>query len=229
MRRRIMKKAIVLLIVICMISSILISCDSEKPRDNTENSSNTETESTAVETESTVEDQFEAETKQYTEEELEILKVSDGELTAKFGITDFSVFNVYINQFGTGKISVSYSLLLEGIFTDEQYFVNLDNDLNIIESRASNIGEYSKYLNDGDFKAAFYAAKAKIDEKAASYNETPHYYFIEEEGYLCLCTELIVSIDPPNYETDDDGTVIDGGCGIDHEHIFFCERICPIQ
>ena len=81
-----MKKAIVLLIVICMISSILISCDSEKPRDNTENSSNTETEST-------VEDQFEAETKQYTEEELEILKVSDGELTAKFGITDFSVFN----------------------------------------------------------------------------------------------------------------------------------------
>ena len=217
-----MKKAIVLLIVICMISSILISCDSEKPRDNTENSSNTETEIT-------VEDQFEAETKQYTEEELEILKVSDDELTRKFGINDFSIFKITVNQFGTGKIFVYYSFSLEGIFTDEEYFVILDDDLNITESRASNVGKYSKYLNDKDFKAAFYSAKAKIDEKAASYNETPHYYFMEIDGYLCLSTELIVNIDPPNYETEPDGTVIEDGCGIDHEHIFFYERICPIQ
>ena len=211
-----MRKTTAFGVIICIIASMLISCNPTISQNNAENSTGTETETPSNKEE-------------YTQQELDIIQISNNELTQKFGITDFSVFKITVNQFGTGEISVSYSVLLEGIFTEEQYFVNLDDDLNIIGSRASNAGKYSKYLKDSNFKTALYAAKAKIDEKAASYNETPHYYFMEKDGYLCLCTELIVNIDPPNYEIDDDGTVIEGGCGIDHDHIFFTEPICPIQ
>ena len=44
------------------------------------------------------------------------------------------------------------------------------------------------------------------------------------DGYLCLVAEVIKQLEPPaSQETE--GEVVDGGCGIDHEHLFFSERI----
>jgi glycosyltransferase involved in cell wall biosynthesis len=45
-----------------------------------------------------------------------------------------------------------------------------------------------------------------------------------EEKYLCLYGEVIRKIDPPRTETYD-GEVISDGCGYDHEHLNFRERI----
>ena len=44
----------------------------------------------------------------------------------------------------------------------------------------------------------------------------------DQEGNLLLCAEVIVDLTPV-YESGEDVAV--GGCGIDHEHIFFSERI----
>ena len=53
----------------------------------------------------------------------------------------------------------------------------------------------------------------------------PFFYLQMEEGDMYLCVETIVYIDPPETVTMEDGTVISSGCGIDHEHIFYSERI----
>jgi len=65
------------------------------------------------------------------------------------------------------------------------------------------------------------AAEAKIREDAAPYEESWSFHLEEWEGYLCLGTELLVDIEPP---ASSDGFQ-SSGCGIDHEHLFFRERI----
>ncbi len=42
----------------------------------------------------------------------------------------------------------------------------------------------------------------------------------DEEGFLCLRAEVIVELEPPTK----DGLTL-GGCGNDHDHLFFTERI----
>ncbi len=44
----------------------------------------------------------------------------------------------------------------------------------------------------------------------------------DQEGNLLLCAEVIVKITPAIESGED---FMGGGCGIDHEHIFFSERI----
>ena len=44
----------------------------------------------------------------------------------------------------------------------------------------------------------------------------------DQEGNLLLCAEVIVKITPA---IESGGDFMGGGCGIDHEHIFFSERI----
>lgn len=53
----------------------------------------------------------------------------------------------------------------------------------------------------------------------------PFFYLQMEEGDMYLCVEIIVDIDPPETVTMEDGTVISSGCGIDHKHVFYSERI----
>ena len=49
-------------------------------------------------------------------------------------------------------------------------------------------------------------------------NEQGHAFFVSyENDRVCLGAEVIVPIDPPNGEG--------GGCGIDHDHVFFSEPI----
>ena len=68
-------------------------------------------------------------------------------------------------------------------------------------------------------------AEDKISSSIANYPENSGYYLgTDYEGYLCLCVEVIRDIDPPNVVVDGDYT-ISSGCNIDHEHLFFSERI----
>ncbi len=71
------------------------------------------------------------------------------------------------------------------------------------------------------------AAEEKISEEVARYSDTPGFDLQIYEGHLCLYVEVIVKLDPPAPDIPVDGTadyVLDG-CGIDHEHRFFSERI----
>lgn len=67
-------------------------------------------------------------------------------------------------------------------------------------------------------------AENKINEAVSAYSNSSDFYLQINDGYLCLVVEVIKQLDPPaSQETG--GEVVDGGCGIDHEHLFFSERI----
>ena len=85
--------------------------------------------------------------------------------------------------------------------------------------------EYKQYLDDIDIEL-LKTAEQTICDKMSAYTETPGFSLqFDNSGKLCLYTEWIVDIDPPNIVTDYNGKVIEGGCNIDHKHIFFYERI----
>lgn len=84
--------------------------------------------------------------------------------------------------------------------------------------------EYVPYLDDVDFEL-LKASEEKLSEKISQYsNNSGCYLSKDQEGYLCLCVEAIVSIPSSEFIRDDDEW-IQSGCGIDHEHLFFVERI----
>ena len=73
------------------------------------------------------------------------------------------------------------------------------------------------------------SAEKKIANDISKYNNNSGYYLQVTEDYLCLAVEVIKQLDPSaSQDTGDE--VVGGGCGIDHEHLFFSERItlCPV-
>lgn len=85
--------------------------------------------------------------------------------------------------------------------------------------------EYKQHLDNIDIEL-LKTAEEIICDKMSAYTETPRFSLLfDNSGYLCLYTEWIVDIDPPNVVTRENGEIIDRGCNIDHKHIFFSERI----
>lgn len=79
--------------------------------------------------------------------------------------------------------------------------------------------EQIQYLDDIDIEL-LRTAEVKISGEISQYQNHSYFYLKFYEGYLCLCVEVIVDIDPPVASENSEG-----GCGIDHEHKFFVERI----
>ncbi len=71
------------------------------------------------------------------------------------------------------------------------------------------------------------AAEEKITEEVSGYSNNGGFDLQVYKGYLCLYVEVIVKLDPPAPDISVDGTAdyVLNGCGIDHEHRFFSERI----
>lgn len=72
-------------------------------------------------------------------------------------------------------------------------------------------------------------AEKKIAGEISKYDNNSGYYLQVTEDYLCLAVEVIKQLDPSaSQDTGDE--VVGGGCGIDHEHLFFSARItlCPV-
>lgn len=67
-------------------------------------------------------------------------------------------------------------------------------------------------------------AENKIAEAVSAYSSSSDFYLQINDGYLCLFVEVIKQLDPPSSQ-ETEGEVVAGGCGIDHEHIGFSERI----
>ncbi|MBE6548146.1 MAG: hypothetical protein E7667_04630 [Ruminococcaceae bacterium] len=79
---------------------------------------------------------------------------------------------------------------------------------------------YYKYLDDIDFDM-LKEAEIKISKDISQYPDNSGFHLAVIEGYLCLSVEIIVDIElPENTESE-----VEAGCGIDHEHKFFRERI----
>lgn len=67
-------------------------------------------------------------------------------------------------------------------------------------------------------------AENKINEAVSAYSNRSDFYLQINDGYLCLVVEVIKQLNPPSSQ-ETEGEIIDGGCGIDHEHLGFSERI----
>jgi len=103
---------------------------------------------------------------------------------------------------------------------DKQYLV-----LPISKSKIHIRDEYKPYLNDIDIDL-LKKAEETITNKMSLYTDSPGFNLqTDNEGNLCLGTEWIVDIDPPNTVSGENGEIIVSGCNIDHKHIFFSERI----
>lgn len=76
-----------------------------------------------------------------------------------------------------------------------------------------------EYLDLIDYKL-LRDAELKIAEAVSEHGQEPHYYIGMYNGEWNLCAEIIIDL-PVESE---DGYIM-GGCGIDHEHLFFREKI----
>ena len=108
------------------------------------------------------------------------------------------------------------------VYEGEKYYIILPISKDKIWVHNSCI-QYLPLLDDELLEKA----EETIYKQAAAYTDSHIGCSVSPDasGYLCLDLELIVDIDPPNVRTDSEGMIIDGGCNIDHKHVFFRERI----
>ena len=145
--------------------------------------------------------------------------VTDPFVKKTYGVTDLSPYDVEIS---TGY--VRYNLKIGGYRTNETIYVNLDDQLTVTNHMYPDQGKYSCFLKNAT-EEAIRGAEERMREKCQKHGDTGSGFYlqIDQEGYLCLAVEFIVTIDPP--KLDEDGNEI-GGCGYDHDHVFYMERIC---
>lgn len=153
------------------------------------------------------------------EMQVKIRAVTDPFVKTNYGVTDLSLYDL---EMSTGY--VRYNLKIGGYRTNETIYVDLDEQLNITNHRCPDQGKYSCFLKNAT-EEAIRSAEERMREKCQKRGESGSGFYlqIDQEGYLCLAIEFIVDIDPPRL--DEDGNEI-GGCGYDHDHVFFMERIC---
>ncbi len=155
---------------------------------------------------------------------LEIRDAADRVVKSQFGITDLSPYDVRVHcTVDKDRYIIYYDLEICGYSTYESITVSLSPQLEYISGYQSNDGEYSCFLKNAT-EEAVRAAEERLRAKTDGMSGGSGFYLqVDQEGYLCLAVEYIVDIDPP--KLDEDGNEI-GGCGYDHDHVFYTERIC---
>ncbi len=141
-------------------------------------------------------------------------EVADKALIAKFGVADFSPFQIEVSPQRDGGHCVKYTLYICGYSTNDVYWVYLTPE-NELDRAVEAYGkfQYTKFLKTAT-EQAVRAAEERLSAKSGEENRFHFYLEIDDEGYLCLYTEVIVDLEVPNE------------WGVDHEHIFYSERIC---
>ena len=158
------------------------------------------------------------------EEYADILSVTDAKIKQAYGISDLENYSAAVNKF-TDSTTVEYTLYFGGYSSFERYYVTVYNSGDI-ECNASNAGDYSRFLPYFDVEK-LKTAEDKLKKEANIYDydsNSGFYLTINEKGQLCLSFESIVKITPET--TFGGGQIVDGGCNIDHRHVFVSEVIC---
>lgn len=107
---------------------------------------------------------------------------------------------------------------------DETYYITLPQSKDKIEIGDSQ-RRFISYISDSLVESA----EKKIADDISMYDDNSGYYIQVIEDYLCLVVEVIMQLDSSASQDTDGGMVVEG-CGFDHEHLFFSERItlCPV-
>ena len=128
-------------------------------------------------------------------------------------------FSVSVIAHSDGTYAVRFTLRIGEYRTGESYNISLSRDGQVTEINGSNTN-FRKFLKNAT-PEKIAAAEASLAEQMghlADQENSAYYLNIDDQGYLCLSCEVIVQLSG--------GADGDGGCGIDHEHKFFTERIC---
>lgn len=104
-------------------------------------------------------------------------------------------------------------------YENDIYTITLPASGKVFEVKTS-YEAYLPYVTD----ELIISAEAKIADVMAQYPGNAGYFLGAYDGYLYLSTEVIRKIDPPDAMVVD-GETITSGCNVDHEHLFFDERI----
>lgn len=123
----------------------------------------------------------------------------------------FDALLIELNSNDDSAVECKYLTEKDGVYT-----LTLPQSGEVIELRNEQ-ADFVPYITYNLVEAA----ERKITEDVSDYSRHSDFYLQITDGYLCLVSEVIKNIDPP---VTSDGYEI-GGCGYDHEHLFFSERI----
>lgn len=143
-----------------------------------------------------------------------LLEIADKAATDVSGIELSNLESRYYLR--EGVYEFYYQFILCGVETDEQYCLWLSPSGDLVDTEMPN-KKFSQYIGT-DIESEIPNAIARINAKAGE--ELPMFLFyfeVDDEGYLCLCLETIVDLNPgdPGYGE---------GCG-DHRHDFYREKL----
>ena len=155
------------------------------------------------------------------EDERRIRAVADAALLGKYDLPGWEYFDITVDYGSNGNIYVDYDFVIGSYTSYESYMVTLSAEEAVTYVDGFNAGNYSRYCKMITPEAVA-AAEASMAEQMERYGEKDHsdyYLSVDDQGYLCLTGEVIVTLDEAP-----DG---EAGCGIDHDHVFITARICP--
>ncbi len=108
----------------------------------------------------------------------------------------------------------------------EKYVITLPNSLETIELKKGHITDerFIKFIPHISQELVINAELQLLSETEQYSNRSDFYLQTDKDDYLCLAVEVIKQLDPSSFQ-ESEGEVVEGGCGIDHEHLFFEKRI----
>lgn len=154
-----------------------------------------------------------------TSEEKALVEIAAEALWAQHDLPAREHFKVSIHPHASnGSNRVQFTLWIGDHRTNESYNVRVSAEGEVTEIDGG-YHNYRQYLK-GATPERIAAAEAALAEQLKSYgrNHSDGYLSVDDEGWLCLSCEIIVYLDGPAQG--------EGGCGIDHKHIFINEPIC---
>ena len=155
-------------------------------------------------------------------QEKKIIALADRAMRSKYPLFPLGSFYVTLRERTDGGFRAVYSLKLGGKMTSEDFCVEVDASI-----KNASLDVYPKSTLYAAFifrvnEEKIRAAELKLREAAREYQDlrSCSLHYDEDDRTLYLMTELIIEI-----ECDPDAP---GGCGIDHEHLFFREKVCSL-
>ena len=108
----------------------------------------------------------------------------------------------------------------------EKYVIALPSSNQTIELGKGHITDerFIKFIPHISQELVINAELQLLSETEQYSNRSDFYLQTDKDDYLCLAVEVIKQLGPSSFQ-ESEGEVVEGGCGIDHEHLFFEKRI----
>lgn len=150
--------------------------------------------------------------------------IADRILLAHGQIPDLAAYEVEEKSLTTGNYSFTYDHLIGNTKSLYSLSITINQNGDVFRFKSEDWSENLPYITEADIEAA----KIRLKEAHPEGYFEPYLKVIS--GVLYVGFEHIISIDPPNVETDENGNeFINSGCGFDHEHVFYKEEVVHVE